>query len=483
MSKKSIKVNAILNVIKSMLSVIFPLITYPYATRVLGVENLGKVTFSSSFITYFSLLATLGITTYAIREGSKLREERVKFTQFANEIFSINIVTTFVAYILLVIILIFFYKIKQYRLLILIHSISIIFTTFGIDWINSIFEDYTYITMRSIIINIISMICLFTFVKKENDYYIYAALTVLSNGIVCLCNFFYCKRYVKLKFTLKNNFVSHIRCMLVFFANSVAVSIYVNADTTMLGILVNDYSLGLYSVSVKIYSILKNIFAAMYMVTIPKLTYMNASNQKFEYKKLLTKISSIIILLLLPCSAGLIILSKDIVLILAGNSYIEASISLSILGGAIIFALLGGILTQCVNITLNREKITLKATVWSSILNIILNFYFINKFAEIGAAITTLFSELFVLIFCLVKFKDLTEYIDRDKIVKDLITASIEMMLIIGIGIVVNRLVNYMILKIILTVFMSIIAYLLILFITKNETFMEVLKKIAKENE
>ena len=74
----SIKVNAILNSIRSIMTIIFPMITYPYVTRVLLAKNLGKVNFASSTMSYFSLLAVLGLTSYAGREGIKYRDNQVK---------------------------------------------------------------------------------------------------------------------------------------------------------------------------------------------------------------------------------------------------------------------------------------------------------------------------------------------------------------------------------------------------------------------
>lgn len=478
MHTKSIKLNAILNVIKALLSVTFPLITYPYATRILGVEYLGKVSFSASIITYFSLLAALGVTTYAIREGAKIRHDKEMFAKFANEVFSINVITTIFSYILLVIILLVVYQLKEYRLLIVIHSIIIIFTTLGVDWVNSIYEDYIYITFRSLLINIISMICLFLFVKQATDYYIYASLTVISNGLICISNFFYCRKYIKFKFVKKMNFLKHIKYMLIFFANNLAVSIYVNADTTMLGFMSNDYSVGLYSVAVKIYSILKNIFAAIYMVTLPSLTYLISNNYLDQYKELATKICSIIILILLPCSAGLFILSPDIIMVLSGEAYLNAYPVLRILSIAIIFALLGGIITQCIYISLGREKINLKATIISSIANILLNIYFISTYNEIGAAITTAISEFIVLIYCLVKFKDIQKYFFKEKIFKNLITAAVGMIIVVMIGSVIQSYITNLIFKFILTIIISCIIYFALLLITKNEILIDNLKKI-----
>ena len=87
MKEKSIKLNAVLNVMKTVLSLVFPLITFPYITRVLQVNAIGKYDFSVSVISYFSLIAALGITTYAVREGTKYRGDQEKMNQFARDFF------------------------------------------------------------------------------------------------------------------------------------------------------------------------------------------------------------------------------------------------------------------------------------------------------------------------------------------------------------------------------------------------------------
>ena len=66
---RSLGTNALLNGIKNVMALCFPLISFPYVSRILKVENLGKYTFSQSFVSYFVLLAGLGISTYAVREG------------------------------------------------------------------------------------------------------------------------------------------------------------------------------------------------------------------------------------------------------------------------------------------------------------------------------------------------------------------------------------------------------------------------------
>ena len=158
MKKRSLGLNAFLNGLKSVLNLIFPLITFPYVSRVLSIKGIGIYNFSNTYVSYFVLIAGLGIATYAVREGAKYRNNNEKINEFASQVFSLNIISTIVAYILLFISLIIFKNLYNYISCILIFSLQILFTTLGTEWIYTIYEDYAYITIRSIIFKIISII-------------------------------------------------------------------------------------------------------------------------------------------------------------------------------------------------------------------------------------------------------------------------------------------------------------------------------------
>ena len=163
---KSFGLNAVLNSLQSLLNLIFPLITFPYISRILSVDGVGKYNFANSIVSYFILLAGLGISVYAVREGAKLRDKREEFSLFASRIFTINIISTIISYIALFLVLFFSASLQKYSIAILIFSVQIFFTTLGVDWIYTIFEEYGYITARNIIFKIISVVLLFcTFVN------------------------------------------------------------------------------------------------------------------------------------------------------------------------------------------------------------------------------------------------------------------------------------------------------------------------------
>ena len=378
MKKKSLGVNAILNIIKSSLSIIFPLITYPYALRVVGVENIGSVSYVNSIISYYSLFAMLGVSSYAIREGAKVRDDRRNFSEFANEVFTINVVTTIISYIVMILMVISVPELRNYWILFGILGFSVLFTTIGVDWVNTVYEDYLFVTIRGIIIHIVSLVLLFIIVKGPQDYLKYAFLQILSSGLVCISNWIYCRKYSKIRITFKPNFRKHLPRLIVLFANSLAISIYVNFDTTMLGWLKGDFDVGIYSASTRIYSAVKSIMMAIYAVTIPRLAALYGNGEDEKFRNLYTKLWSFLGILLIPAGVGLACVSKEAIWIFGGESYLKGTISLSILAIALVFSIFGGLVTTCLNITIGREKDNLFATVISAVVNCILNLFLIH---------------------------------------------------------------------------------------------------------
>ena len=100
-TKNSLKINAILNAIRQSSALIFQLITFPYVSRVLGESEYGRYSFSASIISYFLLLSGYGISNLAVREGARIRDNHERMSKLASDLFSINLVTTLGAYVLL----------------------------------------------------------------------------------------------------------------------------------------------------------------------------------------------------------------------------------------------------------------------------------------------------------------------------------------------------------------------------------------------
>lgn len=482
MKEKSFKRNIILNAVRTIFATIFPLITFPYASRILQVNNLGKVNFSNSIVSYFSLIAALGIATYAIREGARFRDNKVEFNKFASEIFSINIIATFIAYIALVITIIIFPKLHKYTLLLIIQSSSIIFTTIGVDWVYSIYEDYFYITLRSLVFQVISLILLFLMVKSTNDYYLYAFVSVLSSVGSNLMNFIHSRKYCKISLTININVKRHIKPIMVIFATSIASVIYVNSDMTILGILGSNYNVGLYSCSAKIYSAIKNVLAAILVVSIPRLSYYIGLKKFEDFENTLSEIFNSLVLFMVPTIVGIFLLSKEIIFIFSGEKYLPGYTSLKILSIALLFCLFAWFFGQCILLTLKKEMYILKATIVSAIVNIGLNLVLIPLFKEDGAAITTVIAEAIAFIICAYYSRKL---IRLRGVLKNLIESIIGCVMIVLIWVILKNSINNLLLYVVAMVICSVFGYFLTLLFLKNYlivTYFNALKKKLKEH-
>lgn len=476
MKKKSLGINAVLNGMRNILNIIFPIITFPYVSRVLRVGEIGKYNFSSSFVSYFLLIAALGISTYAVREGSKIRDDYKKLSNFASQIFSINIVSTIISYILLFLCLLIFKKLHSYTSCIIIFSIQIIFTTIGTEWIYTIFEDFTYITARSILFKIISVILLFLLVRKPGDYLNYAMITVFSTVGSNVLNYIHAKKFCDIKITMKIEWKKHIKPILVIFASSVAITIYLSLDTTLLGIMKNDYAVGIYAVSTKIYNIIKQLMSAILTVTIPRFAYLWGEKKIREFKDLLCEISDVLALIAIPASVGVFMLAPQIILILSSSKYIQAVTSLRLLCPALIFSIFSWIFTSCVLIPIKRENKVLVTTIIAAVFNLVFNILFIPVFSENAAAFLTSLSEFISMVMGIYFCNDILSGIYTKSFWKNIFVYLIGSLSIIVVCIVFKREFTSYLVSGLFSIVFSIISYTLVLIVGKNEYAFQIIK-------
>ena len=399
--KKSLSLNAAMSAFKTLMNIIFPLITFPYASNVLQVENLGKVNFASSVCGYFLLFAGLGISSYAVREGSRYVSDREKLSAFASEMFSINMISTALTYAALAATMLFWTKLHAYTDLMLVLSLQIFFTTIGTEWVFTIFEEYTYITIRGLLFQVLSIFMLFAFVKTRDDYCIYAGITVFAAVGANVLNFFRARRYCTIRLTRRIDWKKHLKPILIIFASTLATTLYVSSDTTILGILGTDYNVGIYSVAGKIYGIVKNLLSAVLVVSIPRLSHYAGVGDKANFNKLFNNIFNALIVVVAPAVVGLFALSREVVLFISGESYLDAVMPLQILSLALIVCLFGWLYNSCALLPCGREKELFWITLVSGLLNVGLNILLIPRFRENAAAFTTLLAELCSMILCI----------------------------------------------------------------------------------
>lgn len=397
--RNSLKVNAVLNIIKQCCAIIFPLITFPYVSRTLGVEAYGKVNFSSSISSYISLLAGLGVSSYAVREGARIRDDKNKFEKFASEVFSINVVSTVIAYVLLAILVLFWKKLEPYRVLIVILSINVLLTTLGTDWINTVYEDFLYLTIRYVLCQSIAVVTTLLFVKKPDDVALYAFFSNLGTIFANILNLFYIRRTLRINvnFTLKMNVKHHFRPIMLLFGNMISSMIYLYSDTTMLGILASDAAVGYYTVSSKIYSLLKQVINAVSNVLTPRLSHDFENKAKKNMTNNINSVLGALLVVVIPITMGMLCMGREIILLIAGKEYLEAYPALSILSVTLIFSTYACIFVSVIMLAQRKDKEILIASGISAAVNILLNLILIPQYSYNAAAFTTFISECLML--------------------------------------------------------------------------------------
>lgn len=463
MKNKSITVNAVLNISKQCCAIIFPMITFPYVSRVLGVEAYGKINFSSSIVSYISLLAGLGINSYAIREGARIRDNNSEFSVFINEVFSINILSTFLAYAIMGAMLFFWNNLDSYKLLIVILSLNIFLTTIGTDWINAIYEDFSYLTFRYIICQSISVIATICFVKSPNDIFLYAFLSNLGTISANILNVIYIRKKLKIyiRFVWPVNIKKHLKPILLLFGNMVSTMIYLYSDTTMLGIMIGDIAVGYYTISSKIYSLIKQLINAVSNVITPRISYeLGTQSNRANSENKLNNVLGILVLILFPIIAGMIFEGKEIIMLIAGQEYIAAYPALAILSIALFFSTIACVLVSVVMLAQRKDHEILFASCTSAIMNILLNLILIPKYSFIAAALTTMISELIMMSLGIYYTRHIIK-INIKQYIPITVLGTIEVIIICMLA----KNINYYLFRLILAIGLSALIYGVTLFI------------------
>ena len=473
----TITFNSAIYMLKTIFTMIFPLVTIPYVTRILGVNGYGKENFISSIISYFLLLASLGISSYGIREGVRVKDKKREFDSLVSELFTINIISTIVSYGIFLLFLLFSNKMREYAVLALILSIKILLQPMSLEWIYNVFEDYIFITIRTIVIQIFSVIYLFLWVTDKQDVYQYAMYLVISSVAINISNYIYSKKYCKIEIKFSKKILCHIVPIFILFFSSIASQIYVNADTTMIGFMKNDSEVGLYTAATNIYNMLRNILGALVTVFSTRLACEFVLNKE-KYSRLFSKLFQSIIIFCIPISIGCIFLARDMILILNGNSYLEAGTSLRILACALNFSVIGSLFSTGVLIPSKQEKIILMATIVGAILNIGLNIVAIYRFGICGAAITTCISELIVMI---IQIHYSSKYIKNIMNLSDLLKLLLAILSVVLICYVVDIFMEGW-KKIIISFLTSTAVYFGVLAITRNSVIDEFISVHRKKH-
>lgn len=394
--------NALLNVS----AFIFPLISFPYVSRVLGPAGTGNVSFAISFVTYFDMFAQLGIPSYGIRACARVRDDKKELRRVVTELLTINLITSLIVYTVLFSVVFAVPSLRADKGLYIICSLMIILNSIGMNWLFQALEKYTYITVRSVVFKLLSVIGMFLLIRSSDDYLIYAALTVLAGWASNILNLIYAGKLISLE-TDRNqlDYRRHIKAIGVFFAMTCATTVYLNLDNVMLGFISGKTEVGYYSASVRIKTLLVNFVTSLGTVLLPRLSYYVENKKIDEFRRISGKALHFVLLVSIPLVVYFILFASPVILLLAGNQYEASILPMQIIMPTLLLIGITNILGIQILVPLGLEKYVLYSEIGGAIVDLILNAVFIPLYGAAGAALGTLAAEAAVLIIQYIKLR------------------------------------------------------------------------------
>lgn len=403
----SVRFNFVMNFILTISNFIFPLITFPYASRVLQAQGVGTVSFATSIITYFTMVGMMGIPTYGIRACAKIRNDQAKLRKTVQEIFLLNAIVMLLALAGLAISVFMVPKLSQEKTLYLIMSSTLIFNVLGVDWLYKALEKYSYITVRSIIFKFLSLILLLLLVKNKEDYVIYGAITVFAGVGSNLMNFLNLRRLIDLK-PLKNlDLKQHLKPCLTFFLLTVSTTIYLNVDTTLLGFIKGDHQVGYYTAAVKIKQILVSIVTSLGTVLLPRLSFYHEQERHAEFRTLVEKALSFVFVLAVPLTVFFVLDAKESILFLSGDNFLPAVLPMQLIMPTVIFIGISNLMGIQILVPMQKEMLVVVSTIIGAAADVLINVITIPLFGAAGAAFAGSIAELTVVLVQLYFLRDL----------------------------------------------------------------------------
>ena len=405
----SVKKNLSWNMLLTVSGYLFPLITFPYITRVLGADHLGLANFAMSIVDYAILFSTLGLTSIGSRYIPQCNDDATKRNSVFNHLVTIHVFLSLAILIVYTVCVFSFSRLYEQKTLYFVGILKILTNVFLVEWLFKGMQDFKYITIRTLVIRIIYVFAIFLLVRNKDDYDIYFYVTIAHVVVNSIVNWRYSKKYVDFNLSIKGckEYLFPVFSMGV---NRILLSFYFTFNIIYLGIKCSDANVGYFVTATKIYGIILSILNAYNGVFVPYLNSLLGKGEMEKYKHYVNNSFSIVSLLSIPLIIGSYMLAPEIIRLMAGNNYDQSILPFRIIIIQVLFVGFAQILENQILLSLKKFKEVLVCTTLSSFLAIIILLIFVPKYAEVASAYSVAiphFFELVLLYFYSKKFIDI----------------------------------------------------------------------------
>ena len=451
--KNNIRVNVIVNIIRTLVLTLLSFITFPWVCRYLGDSAVGAYTWANTFVAYFLILAKIGIPNLAVRECVKVRDDKEKLSNKVQSFFLLQLITTLLSFGLMCVVLFSVPSLRDSSALIFILSLNFLVGAYSFEWLFIALEKQFYMSVRSVITLTLSAILIIVFVTTPSDLYIYALIAVSVTITTTILNLFYVRRYVSFKKTMPYSYKEYVKPLFILCSLSLVLSLYNQTDTFILGFIdSNKGEVASYSVGIKGIDIIIGIITSLSTVFIPRAAYYYEKEDKRFFNNLNKYSINICLFVVLPAIVTMCVLATPICSLISGTydydaldaGYKSAPYILITLSAMMLTYSLGDIIYGQILLPMKKEKYYLLAMGIGTVINVILSILLggvVSKEVSwmnpaLGVAIGTVSTDALIIIFlCAISWRWVKKAIFNKNTLK-LLIANIA---ILGLSLLINN--------------------------------------------
>lgn len=479
---EKIILNSIYKLILEIFKILIPIITLPYIYRKFSPDIMGNIVYSQTIIDYCVIFSGFGVYSYGLREMSKIRGKKEEMNVLFSNLTLISFISTILTSFIYLI-YIFLNKDILLKNLMLINLIQLCVYFLNFEWVNEVFEEYKFISLKSILLKGINLILIIILIKNTNDFYIYLLLInffIVFNNIVSYIYVYHYKKYIK--FSLKKiEILKHIKSLFYIICIYNIDALYVIFDKILLGTYNDNLEeLAYYNLGHRITMIIKTLLDSLILVSIAQLSEYLGKGLIKKYESLINEIFSYLSFFAIPIIIGMITLNKEILYLIGGKNYIVSSNIFIIFCFRIYILLIERILTYQVLYLNKKEKIAIKILFILGMGGVILKTILIKLevYSAVYAILITTILEILIIFFNYQYIKKELKYSIEimDKNCIKYILSSLSFFICYKI---IERINNNIYVIVVGVIFLSIGTYIFILyFLMKDLKLRLILKKI-----
>ncbi len=395
MATPSVKKNFLYKSVLTLSTYLISFVTFPYVSRVLGVENIGLIGFVDNTVGYFLLFATLGINILGTREIAMAGDDEQRRSRVFANVLGVNLMFTALALLAYFVAVAVVPRLHENADLFYIGASKILATAFLVEWFFSGVEDFRYITLRSVAVKLLLVAGVFVFVREQSDYRLYFMMTMGVVVINALINIIYAIRYIR--FRVRDLFsLRYVKDNVMLGVYGIMTSMYMTFNVMCLGLMSDNEQVGFYTTAFKLYTIILGLFTAFASVMMPRMSALYSGGNKEQFYGYVERSFALVIKFIVPLILCSVVMAPQIVGCLSGVGYEGAILPMRIIMPAALAVCVAQVLSLQVIMPMKHDKVLLRASLSGAIASLVINLTVVPHLQSVGSAIVLLCSEFCV---------------------------------------------------------------------------------------